>query len=189
MVVSQSLLLWWLLGLLVGVAVIAVVLLLLHDGVRLSDRVDQRLQWIRRVPIPWQQHRGTALAAKSGPPSSGQDINWATLTLFQGEAMLGVIKCPIDQVCERTVGRSATLCDQVINDSAVSRCHVRLVWEPQGARWYVEDLGSKNGTRLNGLPLRAYSPVPLEAGARLVLGQLELIVNTGLPGNPPAPAA
>jgi len=188
MFVYQSLL-WWLLGPLVGVAVIAVVLLLFHSGIRLGDLVDQGLQCIRRVPIPWQKNRGTALAAKSGPAGSEPDITWATLTLFQGETMLGVIKCPIDQVCERTIGRSATLCDQVINESAISRCHVRVVWEPQGARWYVEDLGSKNGTRLNDLPLRAYSPVPLEPGARLILGRLELTVSTGLLGNPPASAA
>ncbi len=179
----------WLPGLLVGVAVIAVALLRLRSGARSSDLAKQGVQWIRRLPIPWRKNYGADLAANSEKAGSGQDNSWATLTLFQGESILGVIKCPIDQVCERTIGRSATLCDQVINDSAVSRCHVRVVWEPKGARWYVEDLGSKNGTRLNGLPLRAYSPVLLEQDARLILGRLELTVSTGPLGNPPAPVA
>ena len=188
MLVNQSLQ-GWLLGLLLGVTVIAVALLWLRSGARLNDLAKQGLQWIRRASIPWQKNPGNTLAAESENASPGQDNSWATLTLFQGEAVLGVIKCPIDQVCERTIGRSTTLCDQIINDSAVSRCHVRVVWEPQGARWYVEDLGSKNGTRLNGLPLRAYSPVPLEPGARLILGRLELTVSADILGNPPAPVA
>lgn len=181
-------LLWWLLGLLIGVAAITIALLLVHFGVRLSGRAGQSLHSIRRMTIPWRKHRGTDLA-KSEPISSTQDIPWVTLMLFQGEEMLGVIKCPVDQVCERTIGRSATLCDQVINDSAVSRCHVRVVWEPQRACWYVEDLGSKNGTRLNGLPLRAYSPVPLEQGAQLVLGRLQLTVSIKCLGDLPVSTA
>ncbi len=182
-------LLWWLLALLMGVAVITIALRLVHSGVRLSDLLGQGLAWIRRLPMHWQKHRRTELTAKSTPIRSNQDTPWATLTLFKGEEMLGVIKCPIDQVCERTIGRSTTLCDQVINDSAVSRCHVRVVWEPQGARWYVEDLGSKNGTHLNGLPLRAYSPVPLEQGAQILLGRLELTVSIQCLGGPPESAA
>lgn len=182
-------LLWWLLALLMGVAVITIVLLLVHSGVRLNELLGQGLAYIRRVPMHWQKYRRTEQTAMTGPIRSNQDIPWATLTLLQGEEMVGVIKCPTDQVCERTIGRSATLCDQVINDSAVSRCHVRVVWEPQGARWYVEDLGSKNGSRLNGLPLQAYSPVLLEHGAQLVLGRLELTVSIERLGNPPVSAA
>ncbi|HYQ91112.1 MAG TPA: hypothetical protein VES89_03300, partial [Candidatus Competibacteraceae bacterium] len=115
-------LLWWLLALLMGVAVITIVLLLVHSGVRLNDLLGQGLACIRRVPMHWQKYRRTEQTARSGPIHSNQDIPWATLTLLQGEEMVGVIKCQLDQVCERTIGRSATLCDQVINDSAVSRC-------------------------------------------------------------------
>ncbi|MFO1430595.1 MAG: FHA domain-containing protein [Candidatus Competibacteraceae bacterium] len=182
-------LLWWLLGLLIGVAVITIILLLVHFSMRSSDRAGQGWHAILRVPIPWQKHRETKPADKPEPIRSTQDNPWATLTLSQDGEILGVIKCPLDQVCERTIGRSATLCDQVINDSAVSRCHVRVVWEPQRACWYVEDLGSKNGTRLNGLPLRAYSPVPLEQGARIVLGRLELTVSIECLGDLPVSTA
>ena len=182
-------LLWWLLALLVGVAAITIALRLVHSGVRLSDLLGQGLAWIRHAPMLRRQHRGTELTAKSTPIRSNQDTPWAALTLFKGEEMLGVIKCPVDQVCERTIGRSTTLCDQVINDSAVSRCHVRVVWEPQGARWYVEDLGSKNGTRLNGLLLRAYSPAPLGQGDHLILGRLKLTIGIQYLGDLPESAA
>ena len=100
------------------------------------------------------------------------------LMLVQGRDIVGMIECPAGQFYERTVGRSATFCDQVVNDSTVSRCHIRLVWEPQAACWYVEDLGSKNGTRLNGSSLRVYTPVPLKQNTCLTLGHLELTVIT-----------
>ena len=181
-------LIWWLLGLVVVVTVIVIALLLPNSAARLSELANQCRQRLHQAPLPWWKNRRTALAATVEPPGSGPPVTLATLTLFRSEAIVGVIKCPIDQICERTIGRSATLCDQVINDSAVSRCHVRVVWEPQGARWYVEDLGSKNGTRLDGLLLRAYSPAPLEPGARLMLGGLKLTVTTGLSESLPASA-
>jgi len=49
-----------------------------------------------------------------------------------------------------TIGRDAT-CDIVLPERQVSRHHVRIFREDSG--FYVEDLGSKNGTYLNGQPL------------------------------------
>jgi hypothetical protein len=41
--------------------------------------------------------------------------------------------------------------DILINDPAVSRSHARIDWD--GARFVIEDLGSTNGTALNGEPV------------------------------------
>lgn len=46
-----------------------------------------------------------------------------------------------------TIGRDGG-CDLVLTDLTVSRRHARL--ERDGAGWRLEDLGSTNGTRLNG---------------------------------------
>jgi len=46
-----------------------------------------------------------------------------------------------------TIGR-AIECDVVIASKSVSREHTRL--RKEGRRWFVEDLGSTNGTYLNG---------------------------------------
>jgi DNA-binding CsgD family transcriptional regulator len=46
-----------------------------------------------------------------------------------------------------TVG-SSPQCDLVVDDSSVSRTHLLL--EHLGGAWFVEDLGSRNGTYLNG---------------------------------------
>ena len=48
---------------------------------------------------------------------------------------------------ETTIGRD-TSCAVVLDESAVSRRHARIVWD--GAQYLLSDLGSKNGTFLNG---------------------------------------
>ncbi len=49
------------------------------------------------------------------------------------------------------IGRDPERCDVVIPARQVSRCHARL--SPQGDRVLLEDLGSKNGTFVNGEPI------------------------------------
>ena len=48
-----------------------------------------------------------------------------------------------------TVGRSKEDCDIFCNDAIMSRKHFRIISEEDG-NMYVEDLGSRNGTRING---------------------------------------
>ena len=47
-----------------------------------------------------------------------------------------------------SIGRS-TRCDLAVSDRSLSREHLRLFLE--GEQWFVEDLGSRNGTRVNGM--------------------------------------
>ncbi|HJQ13691.1 MAG TPA: FHA domain-containing protein, partial [Anaerolineales bacterium] len=48
------------------------------------------------------------------------------------------------------LGREAS-CDVVVADRQISRFHARITPTTEGA--ILEDLGSKNGTHLNGTPL------------------------------------
>jgi pSer/pThr/pTyr-binding forkhead associated (FHA) protein len=68
-----------------------------------------------------------------------------------------------------TVGRQGTL---VINDDFASGQHARF----QTARglWYLEDLGSTNGTWLNGR--RVHAPQLLKKGDRITIGHTVMIV-------------
>jgi hypothetical protein len=58
-----------------------------------------------------------------------------------------------------TIGRSPD-CDIVLDDRQVSRIHARVSW--RGDHYEIEDLGSKNGTHLNGRDV--VTPQPLHDG-------------------------
>jgi len=58
----------------------------------------------------------------------------------------------------------------VINDSFASLEHARL--SQRTGRWWLEDLGSTNGTRLNGEPLT--SPAIVTTGDEVGIGQVRL---------------
>jgi sigma-B regulation protein RsbU (phosphoserine phosphatase) len=53
-----------------------------------------------------------------------------------------------------------------LNHPQVSRDHAQVTYhaDPQGGRWFIADLGSKHGTRLNGVRLPAGEVYPLRAG-------------------------
>lgn len=57
---------------------------------------------------------------------------------------------PLDRSRPLTIGRSEE-CDIVLPDRQVSRYHAQITW--QGEYFQVEDLGSKNGTHVNGQEL------------------------------------
>lgn len=78
-----------------------------------------------------------------------------------------------------TIGRDAA-CDMVLPDPTVSRWHAGLKREPGG--WVLDDLGSTNGTTLNGWRVR--ETVPVRAGDRVSFGALTFVIGT--PGSVPA---
>ncbi|MBS0520932.1 MAG: adenylate/guanylate cyclase domain-containing protein [Proteobacteria bacterium] len=72
------------------------------------------------------------------------------------------------------IGRSADQCELVIPHATVSRRHARLTLD--GDALQIEDLGSTNGTAVNGALVKANSPVALQAGSRLRVGDVELAI-------------
>jgi hypothetical protein len=71
---------------------------------------------------------------------------------------------------ETTLGRSASSTVALPEDSFVSSTHARI-WR-QGAQVMVQDLGSTNGTFVNGN--RLTTPAPLKPGDRLQVGKTVL---------------
>lgn len=69
-----------------------------------------------------------------------------------------------------------------LSDNAVSRRHSRLL--PQDGTWVIEDLGSANGTWVNGVRLRR--PRKLQQGDQIRVGASLLVF--GGPGPQPIPA-
>ena len=68
------------------------------------------------------------------------------------------------------IGRSLD-CHVTIEDPLVSRQHARIVIDDAGAT--VEDLGSRNGVKVNGVTVR--TPTELKDGDRLRIGTQDLV--------------
>ena len=75
------------------------------------------------------------------------------------------------------IGRGVT-CDLVVNESSVSRRHVKL--SVVGGRCLVTDLGSRNGTYLNGMQIEE---AEMADGDRLILGQFPLRLRCSIADN------
>ncbi len=70
---------------------------------------------------------------------------------------------------QSTIGRSADN-QIVVNDAEVSRRHARIIsrQDAEGTKYFIEDLGSTNGTFVNGL--RCNQPMLLSDGDSVELG-------------------
>ena len=79
-----------------------------------------------------------------------------------------------------TIGRTRD-CDLCLTDLSVSRMHALLVRREDG--WVLSDLGSHNGTRLNGWLVR--EPVQVRAGDRVEFGSMAFIIQGDPPAAPP----
>jgi len=81
-----------------------------------------------------------------------------------------------------TIGRTRD-CDLCLTDLSVSRTHALLVRREDG--WVLSDLGSHNGTRLNGWLVR--EPVQVRAGDRVEFGSMAFIIQGDPEPPPPGP--
>src|SRR6266480_2796244 len=89
-----------------------------------------------------------------------------------------LIQCPDGQMktvpltgARLSIGRSsaAELCFP--DDAGLSRQH--FAFEPEGEDWTVQDLGSKNGTFVNNIQLKAR--LTLKPGDRVTAGHLSIV--------------
>lgn len=94
---------------------------------------------------------------------------------------------------ENTVGREGA--DIMLPDKTVSRRHARVFVDPGGGVVFVEDLGSTNGTRLDGHPVPAGQRLSLSDGSAVQFGSIKLAASLpkgfekallALPAPPPA---
>ena len=60
--------------------------------------------------------------------------------------------------------------DIVLGDKYISRHHARLQWD--GANWWVEDLGSRNGTFINQIRCTPKTRQLLQVGSHLQAGDM-----------------
>jgi len=74
----------------------------------------------------------------------------------------------------RVIGRSAEQCELVVAHATVSRRHARL--SLAGEALQIEDLGSTNGTSVNGVALKSGAAVALHGGGKVRFGDVEFTV-------------
>lgn len=72
------------------------------------------------------------------------------------------------------IGRDIDQCDIVLAHATVSRRHARMVFAE--GELQIEDLGSTNGTWMEGEALRAGKLRPLKTGTSLRLGEIEFVL-------------
>src|SRR5260370_15629494 len=70
---------------------------------------------------------------------------------------------------EHLIGRAPT-CALCLDELYVSAQHALVRWTPD--RWELKDLGSRNGTFLNGIRLKPGDVYPMERDSRLAFGKL-----------------
>ena len=121
-----------------------------------SDRVDrsgrpaQRHTLVMKDGTNADARRDTEVMKRRLLPNSG---DWPPIELTDRPVL---------------VGRDPNKVDIVVLDAGVSRRHLRL--SRRGAQVWVEDLGSANGSFIDGQRLAAAQAVPLPAGAQLRIG-------------------
>jgi ABC-type multidrug transport system ATPase subunit/pSer/pThr/pTyr-binding forkhead associated (FHA) protein len=74
-----------------------------------------------------------------------------------------------------TLGRAADNAI-VLEDSLVSRHHARFEW--RGTQLHLVDLGSANGTQVNGATLPPDTPHPIQGGDQVLIGEFQLSPGT-----------
>jgi hypothetical protein len=90
--------------------------------------------------------------------------------LFQFDDLLVATLPPLDGGGELSVGRAPD-CDLVLDDGSVSKRHATLHWNEEKRLCTLEDLGSTNGTHLNGA-IRIRKAVELRDGDIIGFGEM-----------------
>lgn len=121
-----------------------------------------------------------------GPLRACWQRGWAALAgavpRWWAAAAPPVLMFPSGAQTRFTIGRDAG-CDMVLPDPTVSRWHAGL--RRAGGGWLLDDLGSTNGTRLNGWRVRAW--VPVRPGDLVSFGAATFVFGGAPGGRVPVP--
>jgi hypothetical protein len=131
----------------------------------------------RQVPEPRPPAPAPAAAPSAPPPEGGRTMVYSSAervaeplqesARVRAQKAILVVDGKRLMVGDRgaTVGRSRQ-CEIVVEDPNVSRRHAEL--RPRGGSWVFTDLGSTNGSRVNGRPVEG--PTVVKPGDEIELG-------------------
>jgi len=150
-------------------------MVLVAIGVLRSDlygtRVTSRGRGMNRRPAPDARTNKSAAPSRSSMgvrPGSVSTREPAAAHLAIVSGSLKGTTLPLGDT-SILIGRAAT-CTVVIEDDFLSARHCRVF--PENGKWYVEDLGSTNGTFLGNQKVE--DPVPFSIGERVRIGSTTL---------------
>ncbi|HEX2743271.1 MAG TPA: DUF1707 and FHA domain-containing protein [Streptosporangiaceae bacterium] len=144
-----------------------------------SDQPAGEARRPERVPGPGPWASGSRPASGSAPFHGGNGVNGRSglsgSGAFHGSGGPGAAPAalcfPPGRGGRFTIGRTRD-CDLCLTDLSVSRLHAELVRNGDG--WLLNDLGSHNGTRLNGWLVR--ETVPVREGDLVEFGSVTFIL-------------
>lgn len=120
-------------------------------------------------PVAAQTLVGPTLRADQRRSDARIAVTLPTIRVVAGPDMLRFATLyPPDG--KAVIGRDAT-CDLALTDGSVSRRHATVSVDGDGVIW-VEDLGSTNGTTIDGVPVEERTALP--DGASLIVGGVTL---------------
>ncbi len=122
---------------------------------------------VQRPPDILVQQKAMALGAKRTMALSRDDNDDVSLLFEFDDLMVATLPRLSDVGGTLTVGRLPD-CDVVVDDPSVSKHHARIDWDDRTHYARLEDLGSSNGTSVNGDELKR--PVHLRDGDMIAFG-------------------
>jgi len=138
-------------------------------GTRISRRRDRRASppSPARTPVPAAAAAGAAAAAPPAPARQPRRRREPTTLVVTDGQMTGT-SLPLGRQGV-LIGRGPE-CTLVLDDEFAASRHARIF--PRAEGWFVEDLGSRNGTTVNGAKITG--AVPVESGAVIRIGRTTL---------------
>jgi pSer/pThr/pTyr-binding forkhead associated (FHA) protein len=123
--------------------------------------------------LVWEAGQWKAPRAQTLVLSVSKDAQRVTTSAPRGAEALAIALPDQERV---TLGRAADA-DVSINDGTLSGMHLVLVRGP-GGTWQADELGSTNGTRVDGVAVKVGSPAALRDGSAIKAGQVSLTFHT-----------
>lgn len=144
------------------------------------DFIDGGEHRAKNVSRPLQIYH---VRARAGSMRTTTTIVPQTILHFRGSDHAGkkyAFDVDLDRLMTRrdglVIGRDVEQCDIVVAHSTVSRRHARLAFASGGLR--IEDLGSTNGTAVDGAAVHPGTPRSIQAGVQLTFGEVDLSIGS-----------
>lgn len=149
---------------LIGIgSLVAALIAIMAMSARQPAIISETYTQFKRRSQPASQSSGGARKERTS-------ISW----VLKGKTSSGALfEFPINNREQITLGRSRELSTHVIDDPTISRQHLAITFNEEGAT--LRDLGSANGTRVDGHVIGG-KPTRAVAGQHLRLGRVDLLI-------------